>query len=116
GNRSGREIIVAYDEVPNNNTASAGRAGEKYEIVVKSAPVPKRWLRRLGSLAAGVVSQGTGFIPGGQRIRVKDRVSGETVAEFKQGFGNDVDVAGDLMGKLTRLSIEEFEDEFIPTP
>lgn len=54
---------MAYDEAPNNNTASAGRAGEKYEIVVKSAPVPKRWLHRLGSLAAGVVSQGIGFIP-----------------------------------------------------
>lgn len=93
---------------------SLDKAGEKYEIVVKNAPQPEKALRWVGSLITGVVSQGAwGAIPGGQRISVKERTTGETVETFKQGFGNDHDVAGNLMGELTKLSVAEFEDKWV---
>lgn len=39
-------------------------------------------LRSLGVLIAGVLSQGEGFRPGGERTNVKERGSGTTVLSF----------------------------------
>lgn len=95
------------------NTGPSDRASEKYEIVVESAPQPEKALRWLGFLVAGVISQGDGFNPGGQRISWKNRATGETVETFKRGFGDDTDMVGDLKGQLNKLSIAEFEDKWV---
>ena len=104
---------IVTDGAPLENTGPNGRAGERYEIVVNSAPQPEKALRWLGFLVAGIISEGTGFSPGGQRISFKNRATGETVETFKQGFGDDSDMVGNLMGELTRLSITEFEDKWV---
>ena len=102
------------EEATHENTGPDDRASQRYEIVVTSAPIPERWLRWLGFLIIGIVTLGAAaVIPGGQRIRVKDRASGATVATLKQGFGNDDDVAAHLKGQLATLSVEEFENEWV---
>lgn len=104
---------IVTEGATRENTGPNDRAGEKYEIVVESAPQPEKALRWLGFLVAGVISQGTGFNPGGQRISFKNRATGETVETFKQGFGDDSDMVGHLMGELAQLSIAEFEDTWV---
>ena len=89
------------------------RASEKYEVIVESAPQPEKALRWIGFLVAGVISQGTGFNPGGQRISFTNRATGETVETFKQGFGDDSDMVGHLKGELATLSIAEFEAKWV---
>lgn len=91
------------------------RANVKYEVVVSSAPILERGVRALGTLAIGLVTQGdVGLIPGGQRVRVKVRPNGVTVAKFKQRFGDDDDWEARLNGELKSLSVDEFERKWIP--
>lgn len=71
-------------------------------------------LRSLGVLIAGVLSQGEGFRPGGERTNVKERGSGTTVLWFTRGFGDGTsDMTGHLTDQLTTLSVEEFERKWL---
>lgn len=104
------------EEATRKNTGPNDRAGEKYEIVVKSAPRLEWGLRCFAALVAEVVVAGGELVPGGERISVRERGSGETVAKFKQQFGSDGESAHKIKGHLRTLTVDEFEDKWIKAP
>lgn len=104
------------EEATRESSGPSDRAREKYEIVVASAPLFEQALRWFGFLIYGLVTQGDGIMPGGQRIRIKDRGSEAIVDEFTQGFGSSDDVASRLHRQLDTLSVDEFEHEYLRKP
>jgi hypothetical protein len=70
-------------------------------------------LRWIGVLVVNLAVQDNIVVPGGDRVLIKDRASGSTVAAFKQAWGDNFDWATHLSEQLTSLPIDQFERQWL---
>jgi len=87
------------------------KAFEVYEIEVFQASRVKRWLYAVGALATSVISlvgAPTEFMALGNGYRIRDRLSGRTVTEFKPEISDYGDTWTILTDDLANLTAAEF--------
>ena len=104
------------DEGPSDAVWPDDRAIHRYEVVVERAPAVESGLRWVGVTILNLLVQEDVVVPGGDRIHVKDRVSGSILTTIKQGFGDSFDMAGHLNEQLTELSTVQFAQQWLTTP
>lgn len=101
---------------------SEPRAADRYEIAFERAQAPQRWFRSLGTLVANAAAlfggpSGPGATPsnpGGRRVKVVDRDSGEVVLEFVEQWGDDAQVSLSVVeADLESLSVSEFQSKWL---
>ena len=98
---------------------SETRAVDHYEITVEAAPIPQRWFRSLATLAAHVAAlfgapDPAGVNPGGRRVKVLERSTGDVVLEFVKGHGDDTQVSLSLVqADLESVSLSDFQSRWL---
>ena len=113
--RRGDESAVSEETSPDGPWPD-DRAIHRYELVVARAPAVEKGLRWIGVLVVNLAVQDNIVVPGGDRVLIKDRASGSTVATFKQAWGDNFDWATHLSEQLTSLPTDQFERQWLSAP
>lgn len=89
------------------------RAADRFELDVEDATsvgskLRTFWLALVNVLLAG----GAPANPGGRKIHVLDRATGQRLLTHVESFGEDQSALGEMRRDLTSLSPEEFLDRW----